>query len=237
NRRESLKWCLRDARKRFDELRWSTPDPKEISIWVRESDSIFVRNACDLKETIMVSLHRFGDLLGKNSPIGRRCWDKQKGACYVPIGEEDLSFEIGNYLDSDLKGIVVTREEELRVEFSNNRTDIIVHAIIDGNPVKVIIEHKRAHNTTSKDPVDKAMRSQLAERYLKSSGFTHGIYLVSWFDGFVKLDPSVSVKNGLGVESAGEALEKLEEQAAELKCDYGFSISVFVLNCSLYSKH
>jgi len=237
NRRASLKWCLRDARKRFDEMGWSTPEPKEISTWVRESESIFVRSAHDLKEAIMVSLHRFSDLIGTNTPVGRRCWDKQKSGGFIPIGEEDLSFEIGNYLASDLKQIVVTREEELRVEFSNNRTDIIVHSIVDGHPIKVIIEHKRAHNTTSKDPVDKAMKNQLAERYLKASGCNYGIYLVSWFDGFEKLDPSVSVKNGLGVETSGEALEKLNEQAIILNRGHGFSISAFVLNCSLFSKH
>jgi hypothetical protein len=217
-------------------MRWSTPEPNEISTWIRESDSIFVRNARDLKEAIMVSMHRFSDLFGADTPVVRRCWDKQKGGGFIPIGEEDLSFEVGNYLAADLKGIVVTREEELRVEFSNNRTDIIVHAIVDGHPIKVIIEHKRAHNTTSKDPVDKAMKSQLADRYLKASGCPYGIYLVSWFDGFKKLDPSVTVKNGLGVESLNEALEKLEEQATVLNREYGYSISAFVLDCSLYSK-
>lgn len=236
NRKETLKWCLRDARTQFDEMRWSTPEPKEISTWIRESDSIFVRNARDLKEAIMVSLHRFADLFGADTPIVRRCWDKQRRGGFIPMGEEDLSFEIANYLAVDLKGIVVTREEELRVEFSNNRTDIIVHAIVDGSPIKVIIEHKRAHNTTSKDPVDKAMKSQLADRYLKASGCTQGIFLVSWFDGFEKLDSSVSVKNGLGVASPSEALDKLTEQANVLNREHGYSISAFVLNCSLSSE-
>lgn len=236
NRKESLKWCLRDARKQFDEMRWSTPEPNEISTWMRESDSVFIRNAHDLKEAIMVSLHRFSDLFGADTPIVRRCWDKQKSGGFIPIGEEDLSFEIANYLGADLKRIVVTREEELKVEFSNNRTDFIVHAIVDGNPIKVIVEHKRAHNTTSKDPVDKAMKSQLADRYLKASNCTQGIYLVSWFDGFEKLDGSVSVKNGLGVASPSEALEKLTEQATVLNREHGYSISAFVLNCSLYSE-
>lgn len=233
NRRESLKWYLKDARKRFDEIRWSIPVPKEISRWIREGDSIFVRNAHDLKEAILVSLHRFNDLIGTDTPVLRRCWDKQTNGGFAPIGEEDFSSEIGSHLSTDLKKIVVTREEQLRVEFSNNRTDIVVHAIVDNNPIKVIIEHKRAHNKSAKDPVNKAMKSQLADRYLKASGCTHGIYLVSWFDGFRKLDPSISVENGLGVESSSESLVKLEQQAAELNRDFGYSISVIVLDCSV----
>lgn len=233
NRREALKWCLQAARKRYDELRWNTPEPKEISKWIREGESIFVRNAHDLKEAILVSLHRFNDLIRTDTPVLRRCWDKQTNGCFAPIGEEDLSSEIGSHLATDLKQIVVTREEQLRVEFSNNRTDIVVRAIVDNNPIKVIVEHKRAHNKSSKDPVNKAMKSQLADRYLKASGSVHGIYLVSWFDGYEKLDSSIPVKNGLGVGSYSEALKNLQEQANVLNRDYGLSISTLVLNCSL----
>lgn len=233
NRKEILRWCLRDARRRFDQLRWNTPEPKEISAWVRDGSSIFVRNSDDLKAAILVSLHRYSDLFGLDTPVARRCWDKQKGGLFVPIGEEDLSFEIGNYLASELKQVVVTREEELRVLIRKNRTDIVIHAVVNGQTIRVIIEHKRAHNTSSNDPVDKAMETQLAKRYLKASGCDYGIYLVSWFDGFGKLDPSVTVKNGLNAHTPSEALEILEEQAASLNREYGLKISTFLLNCSL----
>lgn len=225
-RKNLLRWHLQDARRVDAEQRWVPPRVGEISKWLQNEDSVLVRTGGDLKQAVLASLFRFQDVLGREDRYVLDCWERQKDGFYRPIHEENLSQRITDFLKQDLQRVVVSREEELRLGVVRQRTDIRVSIEIGGRPVSVIIEHKRAHNTG----VMTNMKDQLIERYLIPGGFSVGIYLVSWFDDFEKTDEKV--KNCLGVNGPGKALEMLASQAEALSKSSGFNLSAFVLECA-----
>ena len=225
-RRESLRWYLGTARRKADEMRWAIPTAKEIGRWLLTKDAVFVRTGDDLLAAVMVSLERFQDSLGIDGRCVLDCWERQDGgSLHMPAKEEDLSARLSWHLESDLGKVIVFREGEIRVGYKKNRTDIEIHCLCEGRKLTVILEHKRAHNTQ----VTTGMKEQLIDRYMTSASCDHGIYLVSWFDGFEKA--SNPIRNQLAVTRADEAMEKLSGEAEQESRLSGKSIRVFILDC------
>jgi hypothetical protein len=95
---------------------------------------------------------------------------------------------VKRHLDRDLKdrGVMVNREVEIRRPMGGapgERTDIHVTVAVPTadsgvwEKVTAVIEVKGIWNRE----LVHAMESQLAERYLKETGFGYGLYLVGWF--------------------------------------------------------
>jgi hypothetical protein len=225
-RRHVLRWYLRDARRAQAEQRWIPPSLVEVSRWLQQKDALLVRAETDFKHAVLLSLARFQEALGTGGRFVLDCWERQKSGYYRPILEEDLSLRIADFLRADLLRVVVSREEELRLGVTKQRTDIKVTCEVEGRLLTLIIEHKRAHNSK----VATEMKDQLLDRYLIPGGISTGIYLVSWFDGFEKSEEAV--KNHLRVGSTLKALEQLEAQARELSTASGLDLSACILDCS-----
>ena len=230
-RRDALRWILREAKETAAKAMWSPPTNGEVSKWLHSSDAVLVRTAGDLLKATMISLQRYQDHLAGEFLVAD-CWVKEpkkdgKKQNYRPSLEEDLSLRIKQFLSSDLKNVVITREGAVRVGPSENRTDIEVSIPTSNGPITIIIEHKRAHNTG----VATSMETQLVNRYMATKDCDHGIYLVSWFDGFPKAHKPIT--NALGVSSPLEARSKLAEQAVNLKITTNKEVEVIILDCCL----
>jgi len=225
-RKYSLRWYLRDARRTEAERKWTPPRSEEISRWLIQEDAVLVKTEDDLRLAVLVSLERFRDRISKEGRFVLDCWERQASGAYRPIFEEDLSSRVADFLREDLRKVVISTEEQLRLGVVKQRTDVRITLEADGKLLSVIIEHKRAHNPE----VAEGMKDQLADRYLIPSGNTSGIYWVSWFDGFEKADSVV--KNCLGVETPDKAFEVLSRQAAKISESMKLNISAFVLDCS-----
>jgi hypothetical protein len=155
---------------------------------------------------------------------------------WEPKGEEHLSDNVKQHLESDLhdKAIVLNREVVIRGKHGatrGERTDIHVDAVVQGtaaeklDTITVIIEVKGCWN----NGLWTAMKSQLAERYLKESHTRHGLYLVGWFN-CPEWNPSDSRKPP--TETRLEAQERLDRQASDLSKG-ALTLKAFVLDTSL----
>ena len=108
-------------------------------------------------------------------------------------------------------------------------TDIYVFSFNASNEdhIRVIIEVKGCWNSD----VNKAMKTQLLNRYLNESGCDHGIYLVGWFS-CNQWDKRDSKKNRTSAKDIEEARKKFDNQAKKLSTDEK-TIKSFVMNCAL----
>jgi hypothetical protein len=139
------------------------------------------------------------------------------------------------WLDDDLQErVVATREPQVRPSRSGlgigPRNDLRVEIPAgDGTlAVAIIVEVKRCWHPK----VFTAMRTQLADDYLKSAGLTHGVYVVGFYDA-----PDW---NGRGSTAARrhtpiEWNRRLRVKADEVLAETGKTIASVVLDISLRS--
>lgn len=154
---------------------------------VSRSDARLVLGDRDLLDVVRDSLVRFQQRLKGRDPIVRALWNE--GATIEPKDENFLSDLIVDHFRQDLVrgAIVADREVQLRTrlyETPGQRTDIQVQAFAGASSgggrrsvASLTIEVKGCWN---KD-LNTAMRSQLVDRYLASTGEAVGLYLVGWF--------------------------------------------------------
>jgi len=102
---------------------------------------------------------------------------------YWPQDENDFSNWLKRRLEEEIvaRGVVVAREVEIRRKRSSRgeRTDLYVvckHPTTN-EKIVVVVEVKGCWNPDLKS----AMKTQLADRYLKDNFYDHGVYLVGWF--------------------------------------------------------
>jgi hypothetical protein len=159
---------------------------------------------------------------------------------YQPRDENRLSDYVKRHFDEDLKtrGIIANREVQIRRgvgSFKGQETDIHIDAITRNakgdiaDQITAIVETK---GSWSPD-LDRAMETQLRDRYLKDHHSPFGLYLVGWFscpewngsDPRNKRSPKITVK---------DARERFSRQAASLTAN-GATLRAYVLNASLSS--
>lgn len=89
------------------------------------------------------------------------------------------------------RGIVVNREVEIKRSTGKKdgaRTDIFIQAINPADPediISLVIEVKGCWNSE----LDKAMQTQLRDKYLSKHRSRAGLYLIGWFYGEHKQAP------------------------------------------------
>jgi hypothetical protein len=203
-------WTRRVARKseRIAYARqWHPWQPAHFAEWLTSEGGTRITDADSLLRAIESSLRRFGEVC-KGMP-SHHLWDEKTK---VPLREKALSNELAIHLRSDLRliprdpAIFINREPQF---FSGEPTDLHIQAQLpNGAVATVIVEVKLCDHPD----VEKAMASQLAERYLRQKGLTHGLYFVGWFTCGVwpkKKKPFQSL-------GAARARHKLAKQAASL---------------------
>ncbi|MHA2023019.1 MAG: hypothetical protein ACTSWQ_05095, partial [Candidatus Thorarchaeota archaeon] len=206
---------------------WIPLNHRDFLKFVIQTDSILIITASELQELVMEGLREFETVIHGDTALIENLWDETSQGVFVPKGENHFSDNVKAFLEQYLKGknIVCAREAEVR---SHQETDIMVIAKIpDKDPIKVIIESKGCwHND-----VDKAMRTQLADRYLRDNQNDNGIYLVGWYL-CEKWDKEHHGYKSTKKCSIDQARENYEEQACNLSTDE-LRINAFVMDTRL----
>lgn len=225
---------LRDhlIRARKDVLALSCPVYKVSTIKElldEQNKAYLVNTPASLCHIVLESLGRYRELLsGKKSYRARLLWNVQKNPMKVwHKDEEDFSDDMRDFLERDLKNLVINREVQLnrgRQGEPGSRTDIWVEAldVVHTNKLALCIEVKGSWNRSSKN----ALESQLIRKYMGDGGADAGILVLGWFDA----PPSYVSRNVW--KSIEQARVELMEQVAVAR-SRGFEVSSVVLDCQL----
>jgi hypothetical protein len=223
---------------------WEPPKPAEILELVRNRNARIVQSSNQLLEVVREALQNLQKRFDEETPIRFVLWDNPKLAdLYIcrPKDEEDLSNFVKNQLDANLKtrGVILNREVEIRRGYGGQPgeiPDIYVSAsqITDTgawDTITVIIEVKGSWNSQIK----RRMRTQLTERYLTGSSYSHGLYLVGWFNCplWLQDDRDTRHTNSVTLQDTIETLRGLLENQAKELSQNGLVVEAFVLDISL----
>jgi hypothetical protein len=169
---------------------WDRPSPSALMNSFKEVERRLVRTAGDLQRLLLESLTRFEQAL-HGSPPSMELWNEVAVArrkIWDPKDEMNVSTRLKLHFERDLArfGIVGDCEVKIRPRLGDDAAqlvDILVHATPfgeDGKPgklVSVIVEVKCSWNPG----VLHDMERQLKVRYLATSTFDFGIYVVAYF--------------------------------------------------------
>ena len=231
----SLNFYLVKARENVRRTNWLPLSPGDFLLLTKNSSSRLILNADHLLEALMESLMRLEKKLQGETPNAIFLWDRTLNYKLKPKPENDLSDFVKTHITDDLKqsGIIALREVEIRRSHGKGgrlgeRTDIYVAGVsLNQEHIRVTIEVKGCWHPE----VNKAMKTQLFNRYLNESGCAHGIYLVGWFS-CNQWDKRDSRKNKISAKDIEEATKKFDKQAKKLSTDEKM-IKSFILNCAL----
>lgn len=232
-----LKWVLIDAQAHTRRQTWTPPKPQEIIKLTHCQKERLVQNGDQLTEVIIKSLERLEEKLQGETPAAIFLWDTRRGI-YEPKSENEFSDYVKLHLVEDLRegGIIVNREVEIRRGEGigkGERTDIHVDAVVRGarkeiyDSVTVIIEVKGCWNPDLKN----AMKTQLADRYLRDNNCQNGIYLIGWFNCEQWHNEDYRKKNAPAL-TIEEAQKLFDDQALELLSS-DIRIKAIVINTAL----
>jgi predicted NACHT family NTPase len=233
-----LKWTLVEAKDNRRRQNWIPLKPTEILKVAHDRDSRLVQSGEQLVDVVLESLQRLQQKLHGETPAAIDLWNEVKPGVFQPRDENRLSDYVKRHFDEDLKarGVIANREVEIRRSngsTNGQRTDIHIDAITrDANgdiadQITAVVETKGCWNPD----LDRAMETQLKNRYLKEHHSPFGLYLVGWFscsqwtnsDRRKKRSPKMKLE---------EARAKFSAQAGSLSTN-GTTVSAFVLDASL----
>lgn len=237
-----LRSSVVEARKKTLRRTWKPCTPAEFLEVATHPSTRLVRNAEELQEVLISAIRSLEVMLQDETPAAPDLWDqtdRTRGQeTFRPKDENRLSDWIKRHLEDVCRavGIVVAREVQIRRgegEGKGEATDIHVTALVPGltegsfEQVRVIIETKGCWHKELKT----AMKTQLADRYLKDNQCQHGIYLVGWY-----VCPQWEDADYRKADVPNWSLEKLrvqlKKQAEELSKG-GLSIQSAVVNAAL----
>jgi hypothetical protein len=169
---------------------WNRPSPSALMKSFKETERRLIRTAGDLQRLLLESLARFEQAL-HGSPPSMELWNEvaiARRRIWDPKDEMNVSNRLKLHFERDLAqfGIVGDREVTIRPRLGDDPAqlvDILVHATPfgeDGKPgkvVSVVVEVKCSWNRG----VLHDMERQLKVRYLATSRFDFGIYVVAYF--------------------------------------------------------
>lgn len=158
---------------------WTGVSDKDLIELSSSNEKRLIENSAHLAEAAIGSLDRLQKkLLGETAAVS----DLWNDNC-TPKREQHVSDYIKRHLQEDLidRGILIAREVEIRL---GEESDLFLAAVVadeNGNrkSASMIIEVKGNWN----DDLQKAMESQLKNRYLKDNQCDQGLYVVAWFSG------------------------------------------------------
>jgi hypothetical protein len=164
--------------------RWSpTPLPQLLRL-AADRRTVLVNDAAALAAAVAAALEEIQTRLTGATPESQYLWDSHAGR---PKSEDEISDYLANELNRVLtaRGAVVNREVQVRRNRPSGigeRTDLLVDAAPVTGPdtgrLSLPVEVKGAWN----DELLTAMRDQLADRYMRDTAATSGIYIVAWPD-------------------------------------------------------
>lgn len=230
-----LRWTYREAVTNIRRNLWHPPLPDAVKRVLAQPGARLLNSDDDLLELVLESLGRLqtkltAQVLPAVEDLWR--WDGSGNARkkFQAKDEEALSDYIARWLSDDIgqtAGVVVGREVQPRRGF---RTDVIVEAapqIGSGGfeNFTVVIEIKGCWHAE----VRTALRTQLADDYLRPHGLRCGVYLVGWF----VCERWATAKNHLASSTTAEARAEVEAFGVDFvdsKSD--LRIASYLLDCT-----
>lgn len=219
---------------------WSPIPPRHLLQLREDAQRRSVRTGVELLEVLSESLRRFEKKLRETDTVAM-LWDEVSKDVWRPKNEESLSDAIVAHLRADLhdRGVVLGRELQISRRRSKEgeagmRLDIGVTAVpvgvqADVEPIRAVIEVKGSWNPEAVDGLEK----QLAARYLREHGASHGLFLVGWYEaaGWCKKDARRRSGPWRDLTAARSALA---DQSARLsRANPGLTVESVVLDCGL----
>ena len=236
-----LKWTLVEAQENTRRRNWIPLQPAEILTLADNPDSRLVQNGEQLLRVIVESLERLQQKLHGETPAAIDLWNEVRPGVFQPRDENRFSDYVKRHFDEDLKGrgIVANREVQIRRGTGSAKgqaTDIHIDAITRSaagevtDQITVIVETKGCWNRD----IDRAMETQLKNRYLKDHHSPLGVYLVGWFNCLQWNDNDHRKARSPRI-TLEEARDKFKNQAATLSAN-GTQVRAFVLDATLASS-
>ncbi len=233
-----MKWTLLEAQSITRRRTWVPPRPDDILKIASNKQGRLVQGGDQLLEVLVESLRRLEAKLQGETPAAIDLWNEIRKNVYKPKDENRLSDYVKRHLDDDLseRGVIINREVEIRRgegSAQGERTDIRVDAVVRNSQGEVydsitaIIEVKGCWNLE----LNHAMKTQLADRYLKDNRCQHGLYVVGWFNCQQWDNEDYRNKQAPKLD-INEAQKQFDAQAAELTRQ-GASIKAIVVNTAL----
>jgi hypothetical protein len=235
-RSKELDYHLAAARERFLELSWQPIAPKHIARMLVNTRARAVRSSNELLSVILEELAELDKEMQGTPAVAEFLWNvwrRRNKAVHRPKDEGSISNYVAFFLRNRLqaRGIVVNREVEIR---RGEETDVHVDAVnpdpgnYETKTVRAIIEVKGCWHPE----VRTAIKTQLADRYLKDTQDTAGLYVVGWFLCSRWNDPGDRRKAKTPRWNLSQA-RKFFEQRASCLSQTGIAVKSFVLNTSI----
>jgi hypothetical protein len=224
---------------------WQPPTPRQILELVQHQNARIVESSEQLLMVVIESLERLQVEFQAETPMSFALWNdiKKHGICR-PKDEEDFSNYVKRHLEVDLAshGLIVNREVEIRRKYGRGGSpgevpDIYIAATksygtqADIDPLVVVIEAKGSWY----EHVKTSMQTQLVERYLIDNRYSHGLYLVGWFNCEQWRQDTNDPRHGYSVtlqDTIDTLRAELDAQAIELS-SRGLTVKAFVVDVSL----
>lgn len=210
--------------------KWQPWQPAHFIEWLATEGGTRITDTATLHRAVAASLRRFEQAWKREDVPLRSLWDLD---AKVPHREKDLSDALKLHLKRDLErrivpkgaGVFVVREPEWA---TGEKADLLIQAALpDGKKASVVVEVKLCDHAK----VETSMESQLATRYLREKGNTHGIYFVGWFT----CDAWPPKPKPFQKLTLAKARGKLVRQAIRLSRD-GLVVTAIVSPCPLPTK-
>lgn len=235
---EGLHLQVLSAEGAFRAQSWEPPEPQEIIALGQNAQRRIVHTPDQLLDVLIESLSRLEDKLHGKPPAVQFLWNDLGNGFYRPKLEEDFSDFVKVHLANDLcgRGIVINREVQLKQSLGGSggeQTDILVEAIsrgvqeVEPQTLSVVLECKGSWNRG----VESAMKSQLVDRYLTSSQYRHGLYLVGWY-ACSQWEPHDDKRKRTPKYGIAEARRRFADTAAQLRTGQ-VTVRSVVLNTAL----
>jgi len=234
----NLSWMgsqVLQAERLFLARSWNPPSPAQIVALIADTDRRLIESGKQLVALIREALTRFEQELQGDQPAVVGLWDEVGRSSYRPKPEVVLADAIARFLRTDLKGrgLAALREVEIRRGYGGKgeRTDVYVTAVrkqARGDALDLVPAVVEVKASWSPD-LFTAMTGQLAQRYLKRSRASDGLFAVGWYAcrSWAKSDRR---RRRAGQHARAEARLKAEATDLEGK---GFNIAIQIVDCEL----
>ena len=222
--------------------RWS-PLPVDIVASVLCADTRrLVRSEDDAVDGIEYALEKYAAALsGDAGDSVEDLWNTAKGETPTPKTEEHISSKLCAGVRAYFREYAVTADREVEIHRrsvvhdaggeSGSEVDILAQVAacgtVSGDAIRVPIEVKLSSN----DQVKTGIQEQLADRYMRQLGASHGVYVVVWMSH--PQPESLQAHHRPKWQSIESARQDLRQEAERLSQERGIRVRAVVVDGSL----
>ena len=180
-----------EAERAWRHSRWSTIPVDVVASVLGADERRLVRSEDDAVDGIEYALEKYAAaLMGDAGDSVEDLWNTAKGETPTPKAEEHISSKLCASVRAHFRKYAVTADREVEIHRRRvvhnaggepgSEVDILAQVrgrgTVSGDAIRVPIEVKLSCNDQAKT----GMEEQLADRYMRQLGASHGVYVVVW---------------------------------------------------------